>query len=59
MQKKIDDSVEDETNFVRPIVQEADLADVEGIAVVQCLFGTDEEQVTAAKKAVGLLAASG
>ena len=59
VQKKIDDSVEDGTNFVEPIVQDADPEDVDDVAVVQCLFGTDPEQVAAAKKATDMLVRSG
>ena len=58
MQKKIDDSVEDRTNFVKPIIQDADPKNVDDVAVVECLFGTNAEQVAAAKKAIDLLVAS-
>ena len=52
VQKKINDSIEDKTNFVVPIVQDADEVHVNDIAIVECLFGTNEEQVNAAKKAM-------
>ena len=35
-----------------PIVQDADEVRVDDIAIVECLFGTNEEQVNAAKKAM-------
>jgi len=35
-----------------PIVQNADEVHVDDIAIIECLFGTNEEQVNAAKKAM-------
>ena len=59
IQKRINSASECQSNFVPPLLQISAKSNVTDVAMVQCLFGQDEEQISAAMSAVSLIAKSG